>query len=90
MLLDQTSATTIYTDSAKHGGFGAMCRHSWFAGMWYWRSMNNALLELYPVLLALTIWAIGKDNQTMAVYSDNMAAVSTLNKLYSKDSCCVI
>ena len=78
----------ISTDASGSIGYGAVMGDMWFSGKWdddWWRSQNIALLELYPVYAALHSWITELSNSTIRVYTDNMALVSMLNSMYSKD-----
>ena len=60
----------------------------WFCGQWpapTWATLNIAVLELYAVYVAVSIWASAVFNEVMIVHTDNMALVPVLNKLHSRD-----
>ena len=84
---DQPSYT-ITTDASGSVGYGAVMDEEWFSGLWneeWWISQNIALLELYPIFVALHIWLDKISNSSIHVVTDNMALVSMLNSMYSKD-----
>ena len=88
MLVPSVPVISIYTDSSKNTGFDAVCESGWFDGLWPsadWKRVNIAILELYPVYVALYIWTEDFYNNTIAVHSHNKAVVQVLNKLYAKD-----
>ena len=79
---------TIETDAAGSIGYGAVMGDRWFCGRWedkWWTTQNIALLELYPVYAALHSWIPELSNSCVRIMTDNMALVSMLNSLYSKD-----
>ena len=47
--------------------------------------MNIALLEIYPIYLALVFWGPLLSNKCVMIMSDNIAVVHILNKYTSKD-----
>ena len=66
-----------------------MFGNRWFYGTWgeyNIRENNIAVLELYPILWGLHIWAVEFSNNVVGVYTNNFSLVSVLNKLYSKDA----
>ena len=79
---------TIETDAAGSIGYGAVMGDRWFCGRWedkWWTTQNIALLELYPIYAALHSWISELSNSSVRIMTDNMALVSMLNSLYSKD-----
>ena len=74
----------LITDASTSVGFGAVWGEQWFYGRWPEnKSANIAVLELYPIFLALSLSTV-KDT-AISVQTDNKALVSVLNNLYSKD-----
>ena len=54
----ETSHTLeLYTDAAGSVGFGAVFGKHWLGGEWpvTWKSYNIAVLELFPIVLAIHI-----------------------------------
>ena len=55
----------------------------WFDGVWpdnFWRSLNIAVLELYPIFVALSYWQDILRNSTVKIFTDNNALVTVINK----------
>ena len=77
----------FYTDSSSTVGFGGFFGNRWFAGKWPQGShkYNIALLELYPICLAIKLWGPSLSNKCITINSDNMAVVHVLNSSTSKD-----
>ena len=76
----------IYTDASTSVGYGCVFGSQWFAGTWPpGRKCNIAVLELYPILVALLMLNNKVQNTAVNVYTDNHALVSILNRLYCKD-----
>ena len=83
----ETSHTLeLYTDAAGSVGFGAVFGKHWFGGEWpvTWRSYNIAVLELFPIVLALHIWGHLMTDKCVIFFSDNAAVVDIINKQTSK------
>jgi hypothetical protein len=62
--------------------------NKWFAGRWPCMAtgkINIATLELYPIYLALRLWAVNARDTAVHIHTDNEALVPVLNKLYAKD-----
>ena len=77
----------FYTDSSSTIGFGGYFGNRWFSGRWSHQSMkyNIALLELYPICVAIKLWGPALANKCIHLNSDNMAVVHILNSSTSKD-----
>ncbi|KAM9294469.1 LOW QUALITY PROTEIN: uncharacterized protein PAF06_018649 [Gastrophryne carolinensis] len=73
----------LFTDAAGSTGFGAYFAGRWCAAPWPGRSSsdirNLALLELFPVVVALALWGEDLQNKSVLFHSDNMAVVSAIN-----------
>ena len=77
----------LYTDASTTIGFGGFMGNQWFHGKWSdkCRGMNIALLELYPICLALHLWSDQLSNKCITIHSDNIAVVHIINNCTSKD-----
>ena len=77
----------LFTDASTTIGFGGVFGSKWFHGTWSdrYRGTNIAILELYPICLALHIWALPLSNKCLTIYSDNMSVVHVLNSFTSKE-----
>ena len=78
----------LFTDAASTVGFGAVFGAKWFHGIWppSCKGKNIALLELYPICLALYMWGPYLANKCITMHCDNQAIVAILNSSTSKDS----
>ena len=78
----------MFTDAASTIGFGGYFDSYWFYGSWSQNclGMNIALLELYPIVLAIHLWYKKLKNKCLTIHSDNMAVVHIINQSTSKDA----
>ena len=77
----------LYTDAAGSIGFAAVFGSHWMGDIWDPTIIgtNIAILELYPICLALHVWADSFANRCLCINSDNMAVVQVLNTSTSKE-----
>ena len=77
----------LYTDAASTIGFGGVFGHKWFKGLWSSSclGLNIALLEIYPICLALHLWSHQLSDKCLMIHTDNIAVVSIINTSTSKD-----
>ena len=77
----------LYTDAAGGVGYGAICGPEWFYGVWpvEWRCYNVAILELYPIMVAVHVWGSVWANQSICFFTDNAALVPIINKQTSRE-----
>ena len=77
----------LYTDSCPQG-FGGTFKNHYFLGQFppTWQQFNICVLELYPILLALQLYASHMANSHIVIYSDNIAVVHVLNKKTTKQT----
>lgn len=78
----------ITSDASGSVGFGCISGSKWFQSKWndkWWSSQNIALLELFPIYVALRTWGEQYKDCAIQVNSDNSAVVSMLSVFYSKD-----
>ncbi|KAM9330745.1 LOW QUALITY PROTEIN: uncharacterized protein PAF06_017672 [Gastrophryne carolinensis] len=74
----------LFTDAAGSVGFGAYWGR-WCAGPWpgRWRDSdlvrNLAFLELFPLVVAVTLWGEVLRNKAVCFRSDNMSVVAAVN-----------
>lgn len=86
------TALQFFTDSAGGSalGFGIYFKGEWAHGSWpnTWVDKdllsNITFLELFPVLVSVTIWGQQLKNKKVLFHIDNEAAVHILNKKSSK------
>ena len=74
------TAINLYTDSCPRG-FGGTYKTKYFYGQFpsNWRDFNIAVLELYPIFLALQLYASELANHHIVLYTDNQAVSDILN-----------
>ena len=85
----ETSDTLkLNTDSAGSIGFGAVFGNRWLHGLWpaSWKTYNIAVLELFPIVIAIHIWGSLMVDKCVLFFSDNAAVVDIINKQTSKDA----
>ena len=77
----------LYTDSSGSIGYGAVYQNHWLVGTWEPSciGLNIAILELYPIVLAIHVWGKFFSNKCIHIHSDNMAVVGVLNSSTSKE-----
>ena len=76
----------LYTDVAGSIGFGAVFDRHWLHGTWpnQWKSYNIALLELFPIVIAVHIWGHIMADKRIIFFTDNAAVVDIINNQTSK------
>lgn len=79
---------SLYTDAAASLGFGAINGSYWCYGSFpdHCRHMNTTLLELYPNVVAVSLWGHLMKNHCVRFFTDNLALVYILNRQTSKDN----
>ena len=82
----------LYTDAAGGKGFGAICGTAWFHGLWpmSWCAYNITVLELYPIVAAVSVWGDRWENKSVCFYTDNQSLVAILNAQTSRETKVVI
>jgi len=77
---------TMYSDAAGSKGYGAIFGSKWFYGDWpdNWKSINITFLELFPIVIALHVWASFMANKCVHFFTDNAAVVEIINQQTSK------
>lgn len=89
----ETSQTLqLFNDAAGSIGFGAVFGAHWFHGLWptTWHNFNIAILEFFPIVLAVHIWGACMADKCVIFFSDNAAVVDIINKQTSKDSAIMV
>ena len=76
----------LFTDAAGSAGYGAVLGPQWFYGQWdqQWQGCNITLLEFYPIVVAVKVWAGDLENKSVLFYTDNEALVTIINSQTSK------
>ena len=84
----------LYTDSSvtcsSTGGFGIFFQDKWAFGRWsrLWpdlcRLSDMTFLELFPVMVTISVWGPLLANRRILFHIDNQAVVRIINKISSK------
>ena len=71
--------------------FLIMDRH-WLHGLWpaSWQTYNIAVLELFPIVIALHIWGSQIADRCVIFFSDDAAVVNIINKQTSKHTALMV
>ena len=83
-----TSKTlNLFTDAAGSLGYSAIFGKHWLFGEWpdSWKELNIAILELFPIVLAIEIWGPLMRNKCIVFFSDNQAVVKINIRQTSRD-----
>ena len=78
----------LYTDAAPSVGFGGYYAGRWFSSPWPDdfthldpdHAQSSALYELYPIVIAATLWGSEWTSQSILIHTDNLATVHIINK----------
>ena len=83
---DSTSLN-LYTDASGSLGYGAVYGSRWLYGAWSdeWKGCSITLLELYPIVLAVTTWGALLAKHCIHFHINNLALVSIINQQTSRD-----
>ena len=76
----------LFTD-ASNAGFGGYWGHRWFAHGWpsAFQSHHINVKELFPIVIAVELWANEWENKCILFHTDNLSVVHVINKQSSKD-----
>ncbi len=86
-LLDSNGGLNLCSDASKLG-FGCTYKNQWVQCTWpeeWTKNYDINFLELYAILVALTVWGSHLKNSTVRFYCDNLPSVEILRK-QSSDS----
>ncbi|KAG1925038.1 proline and serine-rich protein 1-like [Pimephales promelas] len=77
----------LFTDAAPSDGFGGYYQGRWFASPWPPQlldtpesSASSALFELYPIVVAASLWGKEWSSKSIQIHCDNEATVQCINK----------
>ncbi|XP_056124427.1 uncharacterized protein LOC130102426 [Rhinichthys klamathensis goyatoka] len=77
----------LFTDAAPSIGFGGYYQGRWFASSWPPQlldtpqsSASSALFELYPIVVAASLWGKEWSSKSIQIHCDNEAIVYCINK----------
>ena len=84
----QSSSIGLCTDASRTLGYGAVLGPQWLFGRWddEWKGQSITLLEFYPIVLAVSVWADSLGNKCISFHSDNRPVVDIINSQTSKDT----
>ena len=84
----QSPSIDLCTVASGTLGCGADLGSQWLFGRWNdeWRGQSIILLEFYPTVLAVSVWADSLSNKCISFHSDNRAVVDIINSQTSKDT----
>lgn len=84
---DSSKKLNLYTDAAGSLGFGAVYETNWFYGKFpqEFQEQNITFKELFPIVLAVSVWGNMFANKCVVFHSDNQAVVHIINSQTSKD-----
>ena len=79
------------TVDASDSGWGAYWENHAISGLWTsrWTCLSINARELQAIFLALLHWSLDLSNQAVMVFTDNVAAASTIRKRGSAKSLCL-
>ena len=77
----------LFTDMAGSLGYAAIFGIHWCFGEWpsAWKQFNIAILEFFPIFLAIEIWGLLMHDKCIVFFSDNQAVVDIINRQTSKN-----
>jgi hypothetical protein len=91
--LTNTTDISLYTDASSNHGFGGYYAGRWFQGKWPEEIHNlgndpisMALIELYPIVVAVVLWGHEWSGQLIKFLCDNLATVQIIRKRRSKSA----
>ena len=78
----------LYTDAAGSLGYGTVLGSHWLYGQWpsNWLGHNIIVLEMFPIVVSLSIWASELANKCVLFHTDNLGLVDVINKKTTKDN----
>ena len=75
----------FHTDAASEVGYGGFLAGEWFACTWCGKQRDWSMpcMELFPILIAVTLWGDRWRGKRILVYCDSDSTVKALNKGYT-------
>lgn len=82
---ESSDSLHFFTDAAPSVGFGGIFNNEWFADVWPMKiqaaeAKSTALFELYPIVIASSLWGDQWSRKRIRVFCDNAAIVEIINK----------
>ena len=77
----------LFTDAAGSLGYGAVFGAHWFFGQWphSWLGRNIIVLEMFPIVISVSIWASELANKCILFHTDNQGLAEVINRKTTKD-----
>ena len=77
----------LYTDASGSLGYGAVFGAHWFYSPWphSWLGRNIIVLEMFPIVISVSIWAPDLASKCILFHTDNQGLVEIINKKTTKD-----
>ena len=77
----------LYTDASGSLGYGAVFGGKWLYGPWpaNWTSKNIIVLEMFPIVISMILWADELADKCVTFHTDNQALSEVINKKSTKD-----
>lgn len=80
---ESSDSLHFFTDAAPSVGFGGIFDDEWFADVWPSELMeaapqSTALFELYPIVIACSLWGRKWSRKRIIVFCDNAPAVEII------------
>lgn len=86
---EESDKLNLFTDASKTIGYGITFKTHWAYGTWSSKIKNRNIdikvLELYPIVLALSLWGSEIQNRCIVFNTDNETIMHVINKQTSKD-----
>ena len=81
-----SDAIRLYSDAAASCGFAAVLGTHWLGGFFpvSWQSYHISILELYPIVVAVILWAPKLKDKCINFHCDNSNVVHAINSQTSK------
>ena len=82
------NSTFILMQQARYSlGYGAVFGAHWFFGQWphSWLGRNIIVLEMFPIVISVSIWASELANKCILFHTDNQGPVEIINRKTTKD-----
>ena len=69
---ETSQSLQLYTDAAASIGFGVVFDRHWLHGTWpnHWKSYSIALLEIFPIFIAVHIWGHIMTDKRIIFFTD--------------------
>ena len=88
----QSPQIQLFSDAAINHGSAAILGNCWIVGSWpkSWGDFDIAVLELYPITVAIEIWGHELANKCITFHCDNASVCYSINKQSSHNQTLMI